>query len=103
MNNMNGQFSGIGGQQTSIQLNPFSYPTEVCSECGNETFVPGIIRKIVPGIALGAGTEDVIVPIKVAICAKCGALSPSDKKMIEDEEKKTNKAGGAENKSGLIL
>ena len=67
MNNVDNM--GIAGPA----VNPFSYPSEICSECGSEVFVPGVIMKKVPGVLLGEGGVDFIsVPIKVAVCAKCG-------------------------------
>ena len=56
---------------------------------------------------LGQGTATVPYPIKVACCAKCGALSPLDKKMYAEEEKKAkdvekmNNNGKSDN--GLII
>jgi len=82
------------------QINPFAYPSEVCPECQNEVFVPGVILKKVPGILLGAGEETVSVPIKVAVCSKCGALSESDRKRYDEETQKAQKAG---NKQSIIV
>lgn len=77
----------FGKLQNGIQVNPFEYPNEKC-ECGNETFVPGYIVKKVPGMLVGASDEkEVGIPLKVFLCAKCGALSPTDKKMIKEETK----------------
>ena len=56
---------------------------------------------------LGQGASTVPYPIKVACCAKCGALSPLDKKMYAEEEKKAKEAEKMNNKgksdSGLII
>ena len=82
------------------QINPFAYPSEVCPECQNEVFVPGVILKKVPGILIGAGEETVSVPIKVAVCSKCGALSESDRKRYDEETQKAQKAG---NKQSIIV
>ena len=82
------------------QINPFAYPSEVCPECQNEVFVPGVILKKVPGILLGAGEETVSVPIKVAVCSKCGTLSESDRKRYDEE---TQKAQKASNKQSIIV
>lgn len=101
----NGMMNGGG---TSIPTpNIFSYPSEKCDECGHEVFVPGLIFKLVPGVMLGQGASTVPYPIKVACCAKCGALSPLDKKMYAEEEKKAKEAEKMNNKgksdSGLII
>ena len=56
---------------------------------------------------LGQGASTVPYPIKVACCAKCGALSPLDKKMYAEEEKKAKEYEKMNNKgksdSGLII
>ena len=79
--------------------------TEICSECGSEVFVPGVIMKKVPGVLLGeGGVEFIPVPIKVAVCAKCGTLSPSDKKKYEEETKKAKEVEKTKtNTNGLII
>jgi hypothetical protein len=83
------------GSNSGPNINPFEYPSEVCS-CGNEVFVPGVIFKKIPGVLIGQGSETAQVPIKVFCCSKCGELSPYDKEMLNDikktneETKKTN-------------
>lgn len=84
----------------NAKVNPFAYPSEVCEECGNDVFQPGLIFKLVPGILLGEGTETVPVPVKIACCSKCGSMSPLDRKMLEEQELKAKQA---ENKSTLII
>ena len=103
MNNM-GVAGGFNGM-TPPAVNPFSYPSEICSECGSEVFVPGVIMKKVPGVLLGeGGVEFIPVPIKVAVCAKCGTLSLSDKKKYEEETKKAKEVEKIKtNTSGLII
>lgn len=82
------------------KVNPFEYPTLKC-ECGNETFVPAIIFKQVPGILLGNAEEKTVdIPIKVFICSKCGKISPTDEKILKETEEKAAKAVS---KSNLIL
>lgn len=68
------------------QVNPLDYPSETC-ECGNDIFIPGVIFKKIPGVVVGQGTETVQVPVKVFVCAKCGKLSPSDQKILEEAKK----------------
>lgn len=87
----------------NISFNPFQYPSEICPNCGCEIFTPGVIMKKVPGVVLGAGSEEVTVPIKVAICAKCGTLSETDKKMIDEETKKAKKAEELKNSTGGLI
>lgn len=96
--------------QNNVNINIFEYPEEVCSECGHNVFAPGLIFKMVPGIALGQGSGTVSVPIKVAYCAKCGALSPADKKVYDEamaaaNSNKTREAvkQNAEDVSSIII
>lgn len=74
------------------QVNPFAYESEVCSECGNFVFQPALIFKMVPGLLVGDPSDKVSVPIKVACCSKCGALAPSDAKMLKEKEEQAKKA-----------
>ena len=75
--------------------------SEVCS-CGSRVFTHGAILKKVPGFMVGAGTDTVMMPIEVFVCAKCGELAPSIKEdpMMENllEGKKRE-----ETKSGIII
>ena len=70
-------------------VNPLEYPTVKCS-CGNEIYIPGVIFKDIPGIALGQGTDNVQVPIKIFYCSKCGKLSKYDEEMLKPYEDKNN-------------
>ena len=88
----------LGGVPTLPNVNPLDYPSETC-ECGNEIFTPGIIFKKVPGVMLGQGSEYVPVPIKVFVCSKCGKLSPSDQKILDNAKNVQEQA----TKSNLIL
>ena len=69
-------------------VNPFEYPSVKCT-CGNEIFVPGVIFKDIPGVALGE-RENVHVPIKIFYCSKCGTLSPADKEMLSKYDASNN-------------
>ena len=93
---MNSDFKKDMGSMPNI--NPLNYPSEVCS-CGNETFIPGIIFKKVPGMLMGQGTEDTLIPLKVFVCSKCGELSPYDKDILEEHKKQKEKL----NNSNLII
>ena len=103
MNNM-GVAGGFNGMSVPA-VDPFSYPSEICSECGSEVCVAGVIMKKVPGVLVGeGGVEFIPVPIKVGVCAKCGTLSPSDKKKYEEETKKAKEVEKTKtNSSGLII
>ena len=89
-----GSENNIGA--TSPNINPLDYPSEGCSSCGNQVFIPGVIFKKVPGILLGQGTEVVQIPIKVFCCSKCGELSPYDKETLEEHD-------NIKEKSNLII
>ena len=82
------------------KINPLDYPTEKCS-CGNEIFIPGVIFKKIPGILIGQGNEDVQFPLKIFCCSKCGELSPYDKEMLEEHDKKKKKV--MPKKTNLII
>ena len=72
-------------QGTPVNVNPLDYPSVVCLECGCQTFVPAMIFKRIPGIVLGTGSGEELAPIKVFICSKCGALSPKDREILEED------------------
>lgn len=80
----------LGGNAPKV--NPLDYPSDKCSKCGNEVFVPGVIFKTIPGVIVGNGKDDVQVPLKVFVCSKCGELSDYDKKILnaKEEKKSTN-------------
>lgn len=77
----------LGSNSFTPKVNPLDYPSDKCSNCGNEVFIPGIIFKTVPGLELGQGTENVQVPIKVFVCSKCGELSNYDKEILDAHAK----------------
>lgn len=83
----NNIYDSLGKDISFPKVNPLDYPSDKCSECGNEVYIPGIIFKNIPGIEFGQGTETVQVPIKVFVCSKCGELSNIDKETLN---KKTN-------------
>lgn len=69
------------------KINPFDFPTVKCSSCGNETFVPAMMFRRIPGVVVGRADQNTVdFPLKVFICSKCGALSPADKELIEAAE-----------------
>ena len=79
-------------QGAPVNVNPLEYPSVKCPDCGCQTFIPAMIFKRIPGIALGAGAEEQEMAIKVFVCSKCGGLSPRDREMLGEEsgEKKQN-------------
>lgn len=68
------------------KVDVLDYPAVKCDACQNETFVPAVMFRSVPGIMLGTSEQTVNVPIKVFVCSKCGELSPLDKQMLEEEK-----------------
>lgn len=58
-----------------VSVNPLEYPSIKC-DCGCETFSQAVVFKKIPGVVLGAGAEEQIVPITVFVCSKCGELMP---------------------------
>lgn len=99
MNNTNIGGNTFGGNTFTPKVNPLDYPSDKCSACGNEVFIPGVIFKVIPGLELGQGTEDVQVPIKVFVCSKCGELSNLDKETLQHH----NDVKEQVSKSGLII
>ena len=89
----NSQTAGM----SAPSINPFEYPTVKCS-CGNETFVPAVMFKSIPGAVVGEAGQSVDLPLKVFICSKCGKLCPKDQEMMTSEETETKK----ETKSSII-
>lgn len=80
--------NSLGAQQTfAPKVNPLDYPSDTCSNCKNDVFIPGVIFKIIPGLELGQGAENVQVPIKVFVCSKCGELSNADKEILNSHKK----------------
>ena len=87
----------------NINVNPYAYEDLTCTECGHNVFVPGIVFKKIPGVLVGDATRKFVpFPIKVACCAKCGALSAEDKEDLEKQAAMAKKAETA-NKSSLII
>jgi DNA-directed RNA polymerase subunit RPC12/RpoP len=101
--------AGFGGDGNSQQIgsmpniNVFGYPSVKCEECGSEVFIPGVIFKKIPGFLVGGGSDEISIPVKVAVCSKCGNISPEDKKIIKQQEENFKKAEAAKSKSGLII
>ena len=75
------------GANYAPKVNPLDYPSEKCTNCDNEIFIPGVIFKNVPGLELGQGAENVQIPIKVFVCSKCGELSSADKEILNSHNK----------------
>lgn len=77
----------LNSANSTISVNPLKYPSVVCDNCGCETFIPGYVFKKIPGVALGRGMEEQIVPIEVCVCSKCGELMPEYKAKAEEAQK----------------
>ena len=89
--------------ESGMNINPHAYEELTCTECGHNVFVPGVVFKQIPGILVGQSDRKTVpFPIKVACCAKCGALSKKDKEDLEKEAEMAKKAAAAP-KSGLII
>ena len=83
---MTGKDANMFAPSNAPKIDIFDYPSVKCS-CGNEYFVPAVMFRQVPGLALGTSEQTVNIPIKVFVCAKCGELSPIDKETMEEEQK----------------
>lgn len=73
----------IGGGSS---VDPRDYPTKRCSKCNGITFLSRYVIKEIPGTLVGAGPETVIYPMKVLVCAECGAIIDEDIKMLKLEK-----------------
>lgn len=90
--------TAISRANSTVAVNPLKYKSIKCDKCGNEVFVHGYVFKKIPGLEIGKGLEDQIVPIDVFYCSKCGELMPEykdatdeaeDTKQIEDKKSNT--------------
>ena len=83
--------------EQNIKINPTKYPNIKCDKCGNDTFITAFILKRIPGLEIGAGTEDQILDLPVYICSKCGEILDEYQKMYklgkynENAEESVNK------------
>ena len=88
------------------QLNLKEYETIQCDKCGNVAFTPAMILKVVPGIVIGTGSQNKILPDNILVCSKCGTIFKRDREYYDlDEDGKPNKKEEkpVENKSSIII
>lgn len=90
--NFNKNLINSTNQNSTVSLNPLEYPSVVCDKCGCETFYLSYVFKKIPGMLVGSGASDELMPIKVFVCTKCGELMPEYKntKTESDNNKKSN-------------
>lgn len=67
------------------QFNPYDAPIIKCDKCGNDTFIPAVQFRLVKGVLIGS-PEDVKLPIKTAVCAKCGEMIYFDREELRNGE-----------------
>lgn len=90
---MDGNFSDIiGNAQQNQQLNmgPVNldeYPLYECDKCGSVAFVPAMALRRVPGIALGMGDKNQLIPEQILVCAKCHEIFKKDRIYLNLEKK----------------
>lgn len=85
MNNdliLGGGVPQIGGPK----IDPRDYKTTKCKKCGGIVFNGGVVLKEIPGAAVGQGSETVMYPLQVFVCAKCGEILESDIKAYKLEK-----------------
>lgn len=80
-------------QKQTLRVNPLDYPSVVCPDCGTKVFIPAAVFKKVPGLLLGNGGEEQIIPIQVYICAKCHKLMPEFEQLEKEPEPKNTESG----------
>ena len=77
----------LGNDTGRASINPLNYENVKCPSCGCIVYNEGVVFKRIPGLEAGNGTEDVIYPIPVFVCAKCGELLPEHKEKLMNEKK----------------
>lgn len=87
------------GEPKQPLLSPADYDTIKCDNCGAITFTNAVVLKRIPGMLVGAGTEDVAMPLNVYVCTKCGTILKDDRDKLDELDKK----GEEKPKSSLIL
>lgn len=75
-------------QKQTLRVNPLDYPSVICPDCGTKVFIPAAVFKKVPGILLGTGAEEELIPIQVYVCAKCHKLLPEFEQLEKESEPK---------------
>lgn len=68
-------------------VNPLEYPSVVCDKCGGELWDTAMVIKRIPGMLVGAGSDEVEYPINVLVCHKCGAIMKKDRELLENNKK----------------
>lgn len=71
---------------TNWTVDPLSYPSIKCDECGNQYYRQVVLFKRIPGVVTGNGAEPTILPIPVYVCDKCGRLMEEYRKDFEKED-----------------
>ena len=103
-----GLFSG-GVPTVGANSDPRKYKTIHCSKCNGIQFVNQYVLKKVSGMEIGQGAKDMMIPLNILVCAKCGAILDDDIKgykleedlgLTADESKPDNTT---ENKGTFIL
>lgn len=85
---------------TNWTVDPLSYPSIVCDNCGSEYYKQVMLFKRIPGVVTGNGAEPTILPIPIYICEKCGKLMEEYRK---DFEKNSEEKSDNTNMSSIIL
>lgn len=77
----------LGGLGKGPQIDPMEYPQIKCDKCGHNVFRHGVIVYNIPGLAVGAGSEDMHYPLPVYVCDNCGTIMKSYRDELEKIEK----------------
>lgn len=95
--------TAISRANSTVAVNPLKYKSIKCDKCGNEVFVHGYVFKKIPGLEIGKGLEDQIVPIDVFYCSKCGELMPEYKDATDGAHEDTKEIENKKSNTKLIL
>jgi rubredoxin len=66
----------------NIQVDLRNCPTYQCSNCENIFFEEVVIIKILPGLMIGTGKNEVF-PVKILRCKTCGEIIEDHKPLLE--------------------
>lgn len=82
------------------------YPLVKCDDCGGVAFTPAMAIRRVPGIVLGMGDKNQLIPEQILVCATCGTVYKKDRVYLgleKDDEKEEETKKSETKTSSLII
>lgn len=74
------------GSGTMPQFDPRKYDTLKCSKCNSILWEQKLVIKKIPGMLVGQAGKDVMFPLNVLVCSKCGEIMEDDIKGYQLEK-----------------